>query len=523
MKTSNRDFDAHSIKPKPMNTFYASGTTSTYNMQPASNINHHHNHHHQQQQHHNRNKDNVTLLNMRVTANSSQGHRKYMEDCYKIRFQRDTSSAGAKHDLTHHGVDTNNNNQSDILFSYFAIFDGHGGKEAAQYSKEKLYWKIIEQDDFWSNDDAKILNAIRNGFVKCHTDMWKELPNWPKTASGLPSTSGTTATVLFIKKNKAYVGHVGDSGIVIGYTKSPTDSTTGLNTPWYGRKLTRDHKPEDPIELRRIQNSGGSVMSKSGVNRVVWNRPIFNNTNNLNAVVAKSQSNLPLHASASTPYALNYLKNQPNVPTERVPFLAVARSLGDLWSYDTAHDEFIVSPVPDVFSFELDPRVHKCLILATDGLWNIMKSSECVELARHTDRETEALTSKSAGKYAANKSAAQPFVNPSQRLVNTAIQRCCEKMIRADNTSCITIMLDLPADYKLKANEPPVLNRTMFERMLQNKSNSRLYNLLTLINLLAFLTFLNQHSRVFQKVIRLSYLSNIKKLLNFPKGLFEVI
>ena len=58
------------------------------------------------------------------------------------------------------------------------------------------------------------------------------IANWPKTASGLPSTSGSTATVLFIKKNKAYVGHVGDSGLVIGYSKYP-------GSQWHGKKLTR--------------------------------------------------------------------------------------------------------------------------------------------------------------------------------------------------------------------------------------------------------------------------------------------
>lgn len=112
------------------------------------------------------------IINMRVTANSVQGHRKYMEDCYKIRFQRE-SSLQQQHNKTI--SDQQQLAQSDILFSYFGIFDGHGGKEASQYCKEKLYWKIIELDDFWSDDDSKVLNAIRNGFVKCHMDMWKEL------------------------------------------------------------------------------------------------------------------------------------------------------------------------------------------------------------------------------------------------------------------------------------------------------------------------------------------------------------
>jgi protein phosphatase 1D len=116
------------------------------------------------------------VVNMRVTANSMQGQRKYMEDCYKIRFQRETGSSNTniKDDCQNSANSNNNGQSSDILFSYFGIFDGHGGKEAAQFAKEKLYWRIVELDDFWSDDDEKVLAAIRMGFVQCHMDMWKE-------------------------------------------------------------------------------------------------------------------------------------------------------------------------------------------------------------------------------------------------------------------------------------------------------------------------------------------------------------
>lgn len=227
------------------------------------------------------------VINMRVTANSNQGHRKYMEDCYKIRFPRDTADANNNNSGSSKTSQTATDSHSDILFSYFGIFDGHGGKEAALYCKERLFWTIVELDDFWSEDDSRILGAIREGFVKCHLDMWNELPNWPKTPSGLPSTSGTTATVLFIKKNRAYVGHVGDSGLVIGYTKQmTTNRQTSLASQWYGKKLTRDHKPEDPVELKRIESLGGAVMSKSGVNRVVWNKPLFGSSASLASTIS---------------------------------------------------------------------------------------------------------------------------------------------------------------------------------------------------------------------------------------------
>jgi hypothetical protein len=41
----------------------------------------------------------------------------------------------------------------------------------------------------------------------------------------------------------------------------------------FGFLISRDHKPECEKELARIEAAGGKVVSKSGVPRVVWNRP----------------------------------------------------------------------------------------------------------------------------------------------------------------------------------------------------------------------------------------------------------
>lgn len=401
-----------------------------------------------------------SVINMRVTANSIQGHRKYMEDCYKIRFQRESSLHQSKNQALLRAANTSgylkanaqSSNDSDIMFSYFGIFDGHGGKEASQFAKEYLYLKIVESEDFWSNEDAKVLNAIKEGYMKCQLEMFNQLDKWPKTPSGLPSTSGSTATVLFIRNSKAYVGHVGDSGLVIGYTKKSS-------TNWLAKKLTKDHKPEDPVELKRIESSGGSVVMKGGVNRVVWNRPIVNKkkTSQVNSVS---------------------FNDSQQIQTERVPFLAVSRSLGDLWSYDPARNEFIVSPTPDVFCFNIDPRFHKCLILATDGLWNMLRASECVELVRLTDKETQELNSNTLDEQT------QPFVNPSQRLNNVALQRCNDHTIRADNTTCITIMIDQPVDsdeFLLNGDDSIIkgadltANKT-FDNKTRNFNDSEFYN-----------------------------------------------
>ena len=58
-----------------------------------------------------------------------------------------------------------------------------------------------------------------------------------------------------------------------------------------------------------------SVINKCGVNRVVWSRPQLNH-------------NGPVRRSTKI---------------DKIPFLAVSRSLGDLWSFNSELDKYVVS------------------------------------------------------------------------------------------------------------------------------------------------------------------------------------
>ena len=82
--------------------------------------------------------------------------------------------------------------------------------------QDHLMDAITKQKNFWSDDDDLVLKAIREGFLSTQQNMWNDLPSWKKTGSGLPSTAGTTASVCFIKRGKLFIGHVGDSGIILG-------------------------------------------------------------------------------------------------------------------------------------------------------------------------------------------------------------------------------------------------------------------------------------------------------------------
>ena len=59
--------------------------------------------------------------------------------------------------------------------AFFAVFDGHGGREAAQFAREYLWEFMKKQRGFWSDCDREVCSAIRKGFVACHHAMWKKL------------------------------------------------------------------------------------------------------------------------------------------------------------------------------------------------------------------------------------------------------------------------------------------------------------------------------------------------------------
>jgi len=293
--------------------------------------------------------------------------------------------------------------EKDLEYAFFGIFDGHGGREAALFAKEHLMDFIVRQKGFWAEDDESVLKAIHEGFIQTHYAMWKELEKWPKTASGLPSTAGTTASIAFIRRGKIFIGHVGDSAIILG-SQDPDNPDI-----WRAEPLTRDHKPESLEENERITQCGGKVICKSGVPRVVWNRP-------------KMGHKGPVRRSTHI---------------DEIPFLAVARSLGDLWSYNSEENVFVVSPEPDIRVYPVDISRHRCLVLGTDGAWNMLTPQNAISTVCMAEKANEQhMLNPVEGKTS--------WINPSKQLVDCAIDRWNSSKLRADNTSVVTVMLDPP-------------------------------------------------------------------------------
>ena len=107
---------------------------------------------------------------------------------------------------------------------------------------------------------------------------------------------------------------------------------------------------------------GGRVMlSRKGVPRVVWERT---------RTVYKTTSTKTTDGNLQT-------TTTSTQQVDLIPFLRVSCSLGDFWSFCHRTNQFVVSPKPDVHVHSLNPQEQKFLVVASDGLWNVMPPSGC--------------------------------------------------------------------------------------------------------------------------------------------------
>ena len=63
--------------------------------------------------------------------------------------------------------------------------------------------------------------------------------------------------------------------------------------------------------------------------------------------------------------------------------------LGDLWSYNYNSNQFVVSPEPDVYVKTINVSTHRCLILGTDGLWNMLSPETAVSVVNQAEKNNE--------------------------------------------------------------------------------------------------------------------------------------
>lgn len=120
--------------------------------------------------------------------------------------------------------------------SYYAVYDGHGGVDAVQYTLQHLHLNIANSPHFTTETER----AIREGFEI--TDN-----NFIAKSNRENLRSGTTSVVVMITATHLHLGWVGDSQAVLARNQTHID-------------VMEPHKPDREDEKKRIEDLGGCVV-----------------------------------------------------------------------------------------------------------------------------------------------------------------------------------------------------------------------------------------------------------------------
>ena len=143
--------------------------------------------------------------------------------------------------------------------------------------------------------------------------------------------SGSTCVSLIYTPYKIITANVGDSRAIMGKQ---------INGKWNSFDLTRDHKPSDPDEKKRIIAKGGRIEPMRDDDYTFIGPPRV------------------------------WLKE------EDLPGLAMSRSFGDRVAHSVG-----VSAEPEIKEYTLT-REDKFFIIASDGLFEFISSQEIVDIVK---------------------------------------------------------------------------------------------------------------------------------------------
>jgi serine/threonine protein phosphatase PrpC len=142
--------------------------------------------------------------------------------------------------LINANINKNNINNNLPKISLFSIYDGHGGHKCSEYLKTYLHHYILDSEFFPQNP----IKAIEQGFKNCENNFLNSI----HLQKQILDSSGSCAIIVLIINDSCYIINLGDSRALYSFDD--------------GQKffqLSRDHKPNDPIEKRRIYKEGGSI------------------------------------------------------------------------------------------------------------------------------------------------------------------------------------------------------------------------------------------------------------------------
>ncbi|XP_072034099.1 protein phosphatase 1F-like isoform X2 [Amphiura filiformis] len=119
---------------------------------------------------------------------------------------------------------------------FYAVYDGHGGIEAANFTAAHLHCHVVKQPEFKEDPSsalAKGFRAVDDAFIM------------KAKREGL--RSGTTGVVALLEPDAVHIAWLGDSQVMLLKDGLP-------------EVVMEPHKPERPDEKKRVEDMGGFVV-----------------------------------------------------------------------------------------------------------------------------------------------------------------------------------------------------------------------------------------------------------------------
>ncbi|KAG9129962.1 hypothetical protein Leryth_007083 [Lithospermum erythrorhizon] len=182
---------------------------------------------------------------------------------------------------------------------------------------------VVDPENEDNCTEDKVDLPWREAFLKSYKAMDKDLRSDPSLDS---ICSGSTAVTIVKQGSNLFMGYIGDSRAVLG-SKDSSDAMEAI-------QLTVDLKPDLPREAERIKRCKGRVFALEDEPEVqrVW------------------------------------------LPFDDAPGLAMARAFGDF-----CLKEYGVISIPE-FSHRVLTDRDKFIVLASDGVWDVLSNQEVVDI-----------------------------------------------------------------------------------------------------------------------------------------------
>lgn len=206
---------------------------------------------------------------------------------------------------------------------FFAVYDGHGGHSVAELARKYLYLEFLT-DLIRYTEEAAALSETERVMRAFHSSF----STFSDHVISNPSLDyeGSTAIVVYLTDTAIVTANLGDSRAILCRSSKAID-------------LSIDHKPNHAPERKRIEALGGTVR---------WHG-------------FTGPDRMPVPGMGA--YRMN---NN----------LSLSRAFGD-------HLEmpFVIAE-PDVAVVSRKPALDRFIVLASDGLWDVMSSQEVVDFVR---------------------------------------------------------------------------------------------------------------------------------------------